>query len=83
MDKNEAFEIVKNRLWKRITKHINSFHTEIAPRLTNKVKTNSLNYIEGYSDCLKELVETPFREEEIENVIFEVIIAYIVRTIEG
>lgn len=77
----DGFEVNKKIFWKRITKKFNLEYPDLRVSLTSKLKEKALDYAEGYSECLKNMAEQPYKPEDIESHLFDVIIDYIVKKI--
>lgn len=75
--------IQKNTFTKRLRKYFNLHHSACVTHLTSSLLKEAIVFTDGFLACIKIVGEDPIREEELENVIFEQTVNYIIQKIDN
>lgn len=73
----------KNKFTKQIRQHFNLNHSEYVSELTSNIMKEAIIFTDGFLACVKIISEEPIREEEVEKLIFDETIKYIIKKIDG
>lgn len=79
MESNIVFVVTKSKYWKPITNKFNLEHPDLRTKLTSDLKKRAIDFANGYTECLKEMVEKPYNVGEVEEHILTVMVDFIIK----